>query len=336
MKMFTVLLIVALLVGLVLLILPLALVAGVEHARTGRGAWPRALLVAVVNAAVAAMLAAIPAVAVTAGIPDESAGDALVALVSVAAGTGASAGFVVSLLATLGLSWALARRRGRTGTQARTATSLVRALSATLVACALPLSLVASVLVAAGLFLGGGTWGLIAAGATLPGITLALFSLSGRRWIGGTLALLLNLLPVLAVGIFAAWDLPQTRVQQQHEARVVDKGVLDDQALLQPIPQDRDATHRGLLLAYPSCEQDVGVRLTPLSSVEGQGAPEPKLAACLDQYEEGDTLTVAFEIRHKRFSGDFVRYDVVRVGDCPITPEQASTVPSLTHCVVVF
>lgn len=60
------------------------------------------------------------------------------------------------------------------------------------------------------------------------------------------------------------------------------------------------------------------------------------IAACLDQYEEGDTLTVVFELCHKRLSVDPVRYDVVRVDDCPIPPGQASTVPALTHCVVEF
>jgi hypothetical protein len=336
MELFSLLLIAAALAGLVLLSLPLVLVAGVEHARSGRGTWPRALLVATVNAAVAATLAAIPAVGVTVGIGDERAGDALVALVSMAAGTGAIAGFLVSLLATLGLSWTLARRRARANKHLDAAPTLLRALSATSVASALIVSLLTSALVAGGLSIGGVTWGLVAGVASLPGITLALLALSGRRWLGGGLALLLNLLPVLAIGLYAAWALPEIRVHQQHEAQVVDKGVLDAQDLLQPIPRDRDATHRGLHLTYLSCEQDLGIRLTPLSSVRGREVPTPELSACLDQYEPGDTLTLSIDVRYKRFSGDFVQYEVVQVEDCPIPREQASTVPALTHCVVVF
>ena len=328
--------IVPLLLGIASCVLLLPLVAGLEHARMGRGLWLRVILVALVSGALTAMLCAVPAAGLAFGIPDESAGDVLVMLVSTALGAGSVGGFVLSMAGTLGLSWVLGRRRARSTGVRPSGTSLIRSLSATAVGCALAMNLVAGLLVTVALMMNGLPWGVLALVGTLPGLGLAVMALVGRRWIGGSLVLLLSILPALAVGGYAAWDLPEIRTAQVHHAVVVEVGVLEDQALLQRIPRDRDAVHSGLRLSYDSCEQDIGVRLTPKRSPQGHDVPDPALAACLQAYEPGDTVELEIELRRKRFSGAFVRYDVVRVGACWIPEHQASTVPALTHCAVEY
>lgn len=161
-------------------------------------------------------------------------------------------------------------------------------------------------------------------------------ALLGRRWFGGSLVLLISIAPALGVGAYAVWDLPETRTSQLHQAEVVEVGVLEDQTLLQRIPRDREAVHRGLRLRHDSCDQDFGVRLTPKRSPQGQDVPSPELAACLAVYQPGDTVEIEIELRRKRSSGAFVRYDPVRVGACTIPEDQASTVPALTHCAVEY
>ena len=328
--------IVPLLLGIASCTLLLPLVAGLEYARTGRGLWLRAILVSLVSGTLTAVLCAVPAAGLAVGIPDESAGDALVMLVSMALSAGFVGGLVLGMAGTLGLSWVLARRRARSSGKQASEMSLLRSLSSSSVLCGLAMTLVAGLLVTVALMMNGLTWGVLALLGTLPGLVLAVMALLGRRWIGGSLVLLLSIVPALAVGAYAAWDLPETRTAQVHQAVVVEAGVLEDQALLQRIPRDRDAVHSGLRLNYDSCEQDIGVRLTPRRSPQGHDVPEPALAACLEAYEPGETLELEIELRRKRFSGAFVRYDVVRVGACQIPEDQASTVPALTHCAVEY
>jgi hypothetical protein len=330
------LIIVPLLLGIASCGLLLPPVAGLEHARRGRGLWLRALLVSLVGGTLTAVLGAAAGAGLAFGIPDENAGEALVMLVGMALGTGFAGGFVISMAATLALSWLLARRRVRSTGVQPCETGLLHSLSATAVGGALGMSLAACLVVTAALLMNGLMWGVLALLGALPGLVLALMAILGRRWFGGSLALLVSIGPALVAGGYAAWDLPETRTPQVHQAVVVEVGVLEDQALLQRIPRDRDAFHRGLRLSYLSCEQDIGVRLTPKRSPQGHDVPEPALAACLEAYGPDEILELEIELRHKRFSGALVRYDVVRVGACQIPEAQAGTVPALTHCAVEY
>ncbi len=309
----------------------LVLVAVREHGQHGRWGWPRALLVSSVNALLTGALAAIPAAFIAAGIPDENAGEAMLVLMSMAGGAGAVVGFGLSLPLTLIPSTLLRRRRERAGDPEPPRQG---AFSASLAACAVSLTVLACLLVVTGCLVEGFRGGLMASPALLPGMLLALAAILGRRWVAGGLALALSLLPALLVGAYALWDLPEARTAQHHQARVVDKGVPQDQSLLQPYPVDHEAGHHGLILAYDDCDEQVGARISPRKRGGLPDEPSPELARCLDRYAVGDTLDVAFEIRTKRFSGAFIQYDVVQVGDCPIPKAQNQTVPALTHCPV--